>query len=80
MADKLSEIQDYLLPVKKYQSFEHDNMTDLISQLKHYSDDILELPKGLVTVLRILRQLCIAPEKSHGQCFLFTTICIIQYV
>jgi hypothetical protein len=66
MVDKLSEIQDYLAPIKKCPNFTDENIAELITLLKNYNDDITELPKGLVTVLRILKQHCIAPATDTG--------------
>ena len=66
MVDKLSEIQDYLAPIKKSPSYTNENIGELITLLKKYNEDILELPKGLVTVLRLLKQLCLAPATDSG--------------
>ncbi len=41
-------------------------LPELVAQLKQYSDEINDLPKGLITVLRIMRHLAVAPEVDEA--------------
>ena len=70
MADKISELQDWLLPLDKVPSFVPDSTVigQLVTQLKQYGEEVSNLPRGLVTVLRILRHLAIDPhpDKDTG--------------
>lgn len=64
MADKINELRDWLGPLKTVSKVDTSELSELIKQLKAYAEDILEMPKGLVTVLRMLRQLAIPPQEN----------------
>ena len=76
---KLQELQEWLNPTKKVPIFSHESLQPLILQLKIYADDILKLPRGLITVMRILNWLAVPPDckYTHGKIlplfFLFFT-------
>ena len=71
MHERATDVLDWLQPLKSVSNFTHTNLPELISQLKQYADDISELPKGLITVLRIIQHLAIAPNVGEGECFIF---------
>ena len=60
----IHEIADWLAPYKTIPvlNYESDTVAGLARLLKQYGDDPLLLPKGVTTVLRMLRTLCIAPQ------------------
>ena len=51
-ADRVNELQDWLAPLKRVPHFTRDvsTVTELLKMVKQYSDEINDLPKGLVTV------------------------------
>lgn len=61
--DKVTELQDWLAPLKKVPMFNYDpvNITELVKLLKQYADEVTDLPKGIVTTVRILKHLSIEP-------------------
>lgn len=63
LADKVSELRDWLQPLAKVPAFIHDASAvgPLVTQLKALSEEVATLPPALVTVLRILRHLAIDP-------------------
>lgn len=66
MNERVTELHDWLAPIKQspvIQS-ESETVTELVGQLRQYSEEVADLPKGIITVLRILRHLAIAPG-SH---------------
>lgn len=68
--EKVSELQEWLQPLKQIAAFNFDSSTvqELVLQLKQYTDDMSEIPKGLVTVVRILKYMAIGPEyKDAGK-------------
>lgn len=64
---KLQELQEWLNPTKKVPIFSHESLQPLILQLKMYADDILKLPRGLITVMRILNWLAVPPDCKYTQ-------------
>ena len=61
------ELHDWLVPIKTITQFSSDSDTinELSRQLRQYSEEVSDLPKGLVTVLRIMQHLAIAPSSSN---------------
>uniref|UniRef100_A0A0L8HH29 Virilizer N-terminal domain-containing protein n=1 Tax=Octopus bimaculoides TaxID=37653 RepID=A0A0L8HH29_OCTBM len=67
MATKMQEIQEWLCPIKKITSFSHEVLQSLILQLKMYADDVLKLPRGLITILRVLNFLAVPPKTKYAE-------------
>ena len=68
MSEWTAELIDWLQPMRKASlAITPEHLEQLIQQLKHYSDDILELPKGLVTVLRVMYHLAVAPTTHSSE-------------
>jgi len=68
MSEWTSELIDWLQPMRKASlAIAPEHLEQLIQQLKHYNDDILELPKGLVTVLRVMYHLAVAPTTHSNE-------------
>ena len=70
MDEKVAELQEWLQPMKSIVAFNIDAATvqELVLQLKQYTDDMSEIPKGVVTILRILKYMAIGPEfKDAGK-------------
>ena len=63
---KLLGLTEYLAPLKQLTSFGMDGLSEMINLLKHYSDDVTETPRGLVTVLRLIHNLAIAKQTGEG--------------
>jgi hypothetical protein len=63
MNDRLTELHDWLAPIKQLPVIQSDTetITELVGQLRQYSEEVTDLPKGIITVLRILQHLAIAP-------------------
>lgn len=54
---KLTQLQEWLAPVKKVTSFDLDGLPAMISQLKQFSDDVKKVPPGLITIVRMIYSL-----------------------
>ncbi|CAI9735216.1 Hypothetical predicted protein [Octopus vulgaris] len=67
MATKMQEIQEWLCPIKKITAFSHEVLQSLILQLKMYADDVLKLPRGLITILRVLNFLAVPPKTKYAE-------------
>ena len=68
--DRLHEIQEWVAPMRKFNSFDEDCIPELVSQLKSYNEDALDMPKGLAITLRIMKYLAVPPKvdyKVEGQ-------------
>jgi len=66
--EHVSELHDWLAPLKRIgPEFLSDSPTviELVAQLRQYSDEVADMPKGLVTTLRVLRHIAIAPAASE---------------
>ena len=69
--EHVSELHDWLAPLKRIgPTFLSDGptVTELVAQLRQYSDEVADMPKGLVTTLRVLRHIAIAPAASEIGC------------
>lgn len=64
-SSKLSRLKEWLTPLRSLTHYTHEGLPALIEQMKSFADDILKLPRGLITVLRVLRNLCIAPPNEY---------------
>ena len=56
--------------MRKFNSFDEDCIPELVSQLKSYNEDALDMPKGLAVTLRIMKYLAVPPKvdyKVEGQ-------------
>lgn len=68
MSEWMTEILDWLQPMRKASlSVTAEQLEELIQQLKQYNEDILELPKGLATVLRIICHLAVPPMNHNKE-------------
>ena len=65
MQDRLSELQEWLAPMKKIQSFDEECLPELVTLLKGYNDEALDLPKGLAVTLRIMAHLAVQPKSNY---------------
>ncbi|BFZ19611.1 hypothetical protein BsWGS_22649 [Bradybaena similaris] len=54
---KMTQLQEWLAPVKKVTSFDLDGLSSMISQLKVYTDDVKKVPPGLITTIRMIYSL-----------------------
>ena len=65
--DRVSELHDWLAPIKQIPviSSDFETITELAKQLRQYSEEVSDLPKGLITVLRIMQHLAIAPTSPE---------------
>ncbi|XP_046569418.1 protein virilizer homolog [Haliotis rubra] len=64
---RLTELEEWVAPLKKVPCVSRDKMSDLIGQLKMYAEDVHKLPPGLITTVRILHYLSVPPEKLYTQ-------------
>ncbi|KAK3591349.1 hypothetical protein CHS0354_040310 [Potamilus streckersoni] len=65
---KLTKLQDWLSPLKGIPSLlSYDCLPNIIEQLKQQAESILKLPRGLITVLRVLKHLAIPPENEYPE-------------
>ena len=56
--------------MRKFNSFDEDCIPELVSQLKSYNEDALDVPKGLAVTLRIMKYIAVPPKvdyKVEGQ-------------
>lgn len=74
MGERMFELSEWLLPLKTVSVFDESSLSALVSCLKQYNDEITDLPKGLVTVMRILYSLAIAPPRDDGTYKLITPL------
>jgi len=73
--EHVSELHDWLVPLKRIgPTFLSDapTVTELVTQIRQYSDEVVDMPKGLVTALRVLQHIAIAPTTSDiaSRCFI----------
>ena len=59
---KLSQLQDWLAPVKKLSSFGVEEVATMATLLKTYAEDVSKMSPSLITVLRLLHNLAIPPQ------------------
>ena len=67
MNEHVSELHEWLAPLKRIgPTFLSDSptVTELMAQIRQYSDEVADMPKGLVTALRVLQYIAIAPTTS----------------
>ena len=64
--DRVHEIQDRLALFKTIKTPQRDSATivDLVKMLKQHSDEVADLPRGLITVLRVLQWLSVEEPPS----------------
>ena len=71
VSEHVSELHDWLALLKRIgPTFLSDGptVTELVAQLRQHSEEMADLPKGLVTTLRVLRHIAIAPATSEIGC------------
>jgi len=66
-SSKLSRLKEWLTPLKSLSSYTHEGLPALVEQVKALKDDVTKLPRGLITVLRILRHLAITPVNNYPE-------------
>ena len=64
-SSKLLEMQEWLLPLKTVTDLTQDGAGALVGHLKQYTKDLQKVPRGLITTMRILRYISIAPENPY---------------
>ena len=64
---KISRLKEWLGPLRSLTHYTQEGLPVIIEQMKSFTEDILKLPRGLITVLRILRHLCIAPPNEYPE-------------
>ena len=77
--EHVSELHDWLAPLKRIgPTFVSDaaTVTELVTQIRQYSDEVADMPKGLVTALRVLHYIAIAPPTSDIGCEFLTFVAI----
>ena len=58
-------MQEWLQPVKSIPSLTYDGIAAAVTQLKQYTEDMQKVPRGLITTMRILRSLSVAPHRKY---------------
>ena len=83
VSEHVSELHEWLAPLKRIgPTFLSDalTVTEIVTQIRQYSDEVADMPKGLVTALRVLHHIAIAlPTSDVGREFydlLITSICV----
>ena len=67
VSEWIAEIHEWLQPMTKASlSVTPEHLEELIQQLRTHNDDILDIPKGLATVLRIMHHLAVPPP-THSK-------------
>ena len=69
--EHVTELHDWLAPLKRIgPTFLSDapTVTELVAQIRQYSDEVADMPKGLVTVLRVLHYIAVAPPTTDICC------------
>ncbi|XP_074646809.1 uncharacterized protein LOC141902811 [Tubulanus polymorphus] len=61
---KLNELQEWLAPTRRMCDYTYESLPVVLTSLKQYNDEITELPRGLITTLKILQHWAIAPSKQ----------------
>ena len=75
--EHVTELHDWLMPLKRVgPTFVSDAVmvTELVTQIRQYSDEVADMPKGLVTALRVLHYIAIAPPTSDIGCEFLTFV------
>ena len=65
LQDRLHEIQEWVAPLRKIGAFDEECIPELVTQLKSYSEDALDMPKGLAITLRIMKYLSVPPKTDY---------------
>ena len=62
--ERVNELHERLAVIRRVPTFTRDAPTvaELVKLLKQYNDDVTDLPKGLVTLLRVLQGMSIEPD------------------
>ena len=66
MSERMAELSEWLMPLQKIPTFDETQIPTLVACLKQYNEEVTDLPKGLVTVMRILHSLAIAPQSQEN--------------
>ena len=77
VSEWIAEIHEWLQPMTKASlSVTPEHLEELIQQLRTHNDDILDIPKGLATVLRIMHHLAVPPptHSKEGRALLLTSL------
>ncbi|OWF41313.1 Protein virilizer-like [Mizuhopecten yessoensis] len=64
-SSKLLDLNEWLSPLKSITSYNHEGVASAIIQLRLHADNLQKIPRPLVTVVRILRHMSIAPERNY---------------
>lgn len=65
-SSKLLEMQEWLLPFKTVTDLTQDGVAAVVGHLKQYTEDLQKVPRGLITTMRTLRYISIAPENPYS--------------
>jgi hypothetical protein len=58
-------MQEWLLPFKTVTDLSQDGVAAVVGHLKQYTEDLQKVPRGLITTMRILQHMAIAPENLY---------------
>lgn len=62
---KSDVLRDWLAPFKKISVLNADGTTEqLVKELKFYTEQLTDIPPGLVTVLRMIKHVCVPPSNT----------------
>ncbi|KAJ8303301.1 hypothetical protein KUTeg_019697 [Tegillarca granosa] len=64
-SSRLSELQEWLSPLKSLTSYNCEGVSAAVSQLKHLGEDLQKIPRSLVTVIRVLKEMTVPPETRY---------------
>lgn len=64
-SSKLLEMQEWLLPFKTVTDLTQDGVAAVVGHLKQYTEDLQKVPRSLITTMRTLRYISIAPENPY---------------
>lgn len=58
-------MQEWLLPFKTVTDLTQDGVAAVVGHLKQYTEDLQKVPRGLITTMRTLHYISIAPENPY---------------
>lgn len=64
-SSRLSELQEWLSPLKSLTSYNCEGVAAAVGQLKHFGEDLQKIPRSLVTVVRVLKEMTVPPDTRY---------------